>query len=75
MGSRGAKQSEIWDSGGTLRTICVTSGTLANGQTSCPNMAILKIGPYLRNRSLWRENKLNFDPLGYKKVYVQLLAL
>ncbi len=28
---------------------CATSGTLANGQVSCPNMAILKIGPYMGN--------------------------
>ncbi len=50
IGSRIAKRSEIWDSGGSLESICATSGTLANGQVSCPNMAILKISPYLGNR-------------------------
>ncbi len=53
MASRRAKLSEIWDSGlvwGGGRGICTTSGTLANDQVSCPNMAILNIGPYLENR-------------------------
>ena len=45
MGCRRAKRCEIWDSGGSLGSICATSGTLANGQVSCSNMAILKIGP------------------------------
>ncbi len=49
MSSRRAKWGEICDSGGILGSICATSGTLtlANGQISCLNMAILKIGPYL----------------------------
>ncbi len=50
MASRRAKRDEIWDSGGTLGTICAISGTLANVQVSCPNMVIFKIGPYLGNR-------------------------
>ena len=33
-----------------------------NGPASCPNMAISKIGPYLRNHSPQSENNLNFDP-------------
>ncbi len=49
MASSRAKLSEIWDSGGSLGSICTISGTLANGQVSCPNMAILKICPYLGN--------------------------
>ena len=49
MASRTAKQNEICDSGGNLGSICATSGTLANFQVSCPNMAMLKIGPYLGN--------------------------
>ena len=35
--------------GGSLGNICATSGSLANGQVSCPDMASLKIGLYLRN--------------------------
>ncbi len=53
MASRRAKQSEIRASGGgggSLGSICTISGTLANGQVSCPNLAILEIGPYLGNR-------------------------
>ena len=42
-----------------------TSGTFAHGQVSCPNMAILKIGPYLENFCLQSENKLNCDPMVY----------
>ncbi len=41
--------------------ICVT---FARGQVSCPNMAILKIGPYLGNRR--RAKISNFDPLWQK---------
>ncbi len=44
MASRRAKRREICDSGGSLKSICATSGTLVNGQVSCPNMVILKIG-------------------------------
>ena len=29
------------------KCICATSGTFANDQGSCPNMAIWKIGPYV----------------------------
>ncbi len=47
---RRVKRSEIWDSGITLGYIRTTSGTLATCQVSCPNMAILKRGPYLGNR-------------------------
>ncbi len=50
MGSRRAKWSEIWDSGGSLGRICTICGTSATCQVSCPNMALLKIGPYLGNR-------------------------
>ncbi len=35
-------------------------------------MEILKIGPYLENGSAYSKNKLNFDPWGGKRVYVQL---
>ncbi len=51
MASRRAKQGEIWHSGVSLISIYTISGTLANGQFSCPNMAMLKISPYLENRS------------------------
>ena len=37
-------------------------------QVSCPNMAILKIGPYLRNSCPQSKSKLNFDPLGQKRI-------
>ena len=47
-------------------SICATYGPMANGQVSCPNIAFLKMGPYLRNRCPWSENKFNFDPLGEK---------
>ncbi len=33
-----------------------------NGQASCPNMAISKIGPYLRNHGPQNENNLNLGP-------------
>ena len=49
MGSRRAEWSEIWDSGGSLESICATSRALATCQVSCPNMAILNIAPYLGN--------------------------
>ncbi len=38
-------------------------------------MAVLKMGLYLGNCCLWSKNKLNFDPRGRKRVYVQLLEL
>ena len=56
--------STLWGRKG----ICGTFGTLATCQVSCLKMAILKIGPYLRNRYSWCENKLNFDPCGRKGV-------
>ncbi len=52
----------------SILTPGATSGTLGNGQVSCPNMAILKIGVYLRNRCLQIEKKLNFDPLGEQDI-------
>ncbi len=67
MDSHRPKGSEIWDSGGSLGSICATSGTLPNGQVSCPNMAILKIGLYLGSHYPYSKIKLNFDPLGYKE--------
>ncbi len=29
------------------KRVCETSGTLANGKVSCPNMEISKMGPYV----------------------------
>ncbi len=76
--SRG-KQAQFWPPGVEIEYMC-NFRNLANGQVSCPNLAILKIGPYLGNHCPLRENKLNFDPLGYtswgrKRIYVQLLEL
>ncbi len=47
--------------------IRVTSGTLATCQVSCPNMAILKIGLYLRNHCPQSKNNLNIDSLWQKE--------
>ncbi len=59
-----AKISSISTSWGRKGVLCATSGTLANGQVSCPKMAILKICLYLGNHCLLSENQLKFDPLG-----------
>ncbi len=52
---------------------CATSGTLANGQLSCPNMAILKIaifGMAVSRKPLPVELKqAQFHPLGVEKGY------
>ncbi len=50
MSSHRPKRSEFLGSGGSLGRIFATCGTLATCQVSCPNMAILKISPYLTNR-------------------------
>ncbi len=44
--ARRAKISSISTPG---ESMCATSGTLANGQVSCPNMAILRKVQYRRN--------------------------
>ncbi len=48
----GAKISSTSTPWGQTESICATSKTFANGQVSCPNMAILKNGLYLENRCL-----------------------
>ena len=45
------KMRSIFTFRGKRETICATSGTLANGQVSCPNMASLKFAQYLGNRA------------------------
>ena len=70
--ARRSKISSVTAPWGRKR-LCATSESLANCQVSCPNIAILKISPYLVNCCPYSKNKLNFDPLGRKRVYVQLL--
>ncbi len=75
MANRRAKQNEIWDSG-SLGGICATSWTLANGQVSCPNMAILKTDLYLRNYLPIEQKQAQFQPPRVERdLYVQLLDL
>ena len=65
MASHRAKRSEIWAQG-VVYEVYVQFVALwpYYGQVSCPNMAGLKISPYLGNRCPLSKNKLNFDPLG-----------
>ncbi len=50
--SRGKIIKLNFDPLGYKESICATSGTLDNGQASCPNMAILKIGLHVSQKPL-----------------------
>ena len=70
IASRRVKRRGIWDGEGSLESICANYSTLANGQVSCPTMAILK------RPVSWKllpiERRLaRFQPQGEERVYVR----
>ncbi len=71
MAARRAKTISISTPRGSKKVYVQPLALWPNGRVSCSNVAILKIGPYLRNRWSYIKNKLNFHAWSRNGVYVE----